>query len=104
MIVGVCRFSWSGLGAVLDYLIEFEENQVYTPGTIIAYHPDGLCDLDIYVNENCGKFLPSGVVILRFKRIADYLLEVHTNGWSGKIKEKYTGNITQAYWGGLEQG
>lgn len=104
VIVGVCGFSWSGSGAVLDYLMEFGENQVYTPEFIIAYHPDGLRDLDINVNENCAKFLSSGVAIPRFKRIADSLLKVPTKGKAGKITEKYIDGITQAHWTGLEQG
>ena len=51
MIIGVAGFSWSGSGAVMDYLMEFEETQVYTPELILAFHSDGLHDLDVNLNE-----------------------------------------------------
>ena len=104
MIVGVCGFSWSGSGAVLDYLMEFRENQVYTPEFIIAYHPDGLHDLDIDLNQSCAKFLSSGVAIPRYRYIAKSLLSGLTHGASGALTEKYLNELTQAKWIGLEQG
>ena len=104
MIIGVCGFSWSGSGAVIDYLMEFQENQVYTPEFIIAYHPDGIHDLDVNLNENCAKFLSSGVAIPRFRIIANSLLSGPTNGASRQLTEKYLTSIVQAKWVGLEQG
>ena len=104
MIAGICGFSWSGSGAVLDYLMEFQENQVYTPEFIIAYHPDGLRDLDLNLNENCAKFLSSGVAIPRFRNVADSLLDELTNGKARKLTEEYMNQLIQAKWVGLEQG
>ncbi len=104
MIIGVCGFSWSGSGAVIDYLMEFKSNQVYTPEFIIAYHPDGLHDLDINLNENCAKFLSSGVAIPRFRKTANYLLHDLTKGRSKQITEEYLNKLIQARWIGLEQG
>lgn len=104
MIIGVCGFSWSGSGAVIDYMMEFEENQVYTPEFIIAYHPDGLHDLDMNLNENCAKFLSSGVAIPRFRKIAASLLDGPTNGNARKLTDDYLSGITQSKWIGLEQG
>ena len=104
LIIGVCGFSWSGSGAVMDYLMEFEENQVYTPEFILAYHPDGLRDLDINLNENCAKFLSSGVAIPRFRNIAKSLLSGPTKGLSIKLTEDYLNQLIQSRWIGLEQG
>lgn len=104
MIIGISGFSWSGSGAVIDYLMEFEENQVYTPEFIIAYHPDGLHDLDINLNENCAKFLSSGVAIPRFRKTSISLMEKQTRGKVKPITEEYLDKITQARWIGLEQG
>lgn len=104
MIVGVSGFSWSGSGAVIDYLMEFKENQVYTTEFIIAYHPDGLHDLDINLNENCAKFLSSGVALPRFKKIANYLLTNPTKGKAKYLINDYLNEITQAKWIGSEAG
>lgn len=104
VIIGVCGFSWSGSGAVLDYLMEFQDCQVYTPEFILAYHPDGLHDLDQNLNENCAKFLSSGVAIPRFRAVANDLLRTQTNGKSPELTNQYLEKITQAKWIGLEQG
>ena len=104
LIIGICGFSWSGSGAVIDYLMEFEENQVLTPEYILAYHPDGLRDLDVALNESCAKFLSSGVAIPRFRKTADFLLQNLTKGRSRQITEKYLDRLIQARWIGLEQG
>lgn len=104
MIIGVAGFSWSGSGAVIDYLMEYTENQVYTPEFIIAYHPDGLHDLDINLNENCAKFLSSGVAIPRFRKIANTLLVGKTNGKSARLTQQYLDKLIQARWVGLETG
>ncbi len=104
LVIGVCGFSWSGSGAVIDYLMEFEENQVLTQEYILAYHPDGLRDLDAALNENCAKFLSSGVAIPRFRKTSDFLLRDLTKGKAGKITEAYLDKLIQARWIGLEQG
>ena len=84
--------------------MEFQENQVYTPEFILAYHPDGLRDLDINLNENCAKFLSSGVAIPRFRYVSNCLLNSSTKGKAAKLTEKYLDQLIQAKWIGLEQG
>lgn len=84
--------------------MEFGNNQVLMPEYIIAYHPDGLRDLDVALNESCAKFLSSGVAIPRFRKTADFLLRDLTKGKSGKITEEYLDKLIQARWIGLEQG
>ena len=52
MIIGTCGFSWSGSSAVQDFLKEFEEIEVYDRiEFILAFHPDGLEDLDDFSLE-----------------------------------------------------
>ncbi len=86
MIIGTCGFSWSGSSAVADYLAEFEENQVYNEDEfVLAFHPDGLRDLDFQLNCHCSKFLSSTVAIPRFRRVAHYLLEDATHRQIDKI-------------------
>ena len=104
MIIGVCGFSWSGSGAVIDYLMEFDTLQVYPPEFILAYHPDGLHDLDVNLNENCAKFLSSGVAIPRFRKTALSLLNGPTHGMAKQLTEEYLDKLIQAKWIGLEQG
>lgn len=104
MIISACGFCWSGSGAVLDYLMEFDENQVYKEEFDIAYHPDGLADLDYNLNYNCSKFLSSGVAIPRFKKVANMLLDKRTNGESKKIIKDYLDKLIQVSWVGCEEG
>jgi hypothetical protein len=104
VIIGVSGFSWSGSGAVIDYLMEFENLQIYSPEFIIAYHPDGLHDLDLNLNSSCAKFLSSGVAIPRFRKIANSLLKKPTRSKSKLLIENYLKQITQAKWIGAEQG
>ena len=84
--------------------MEFDNNQVYTPEFILAYHPDGLHDLDISLNESCAKFLSSGVAIPRFRKTAVSLLDKPTKGKAKQITDEYLDNLIQAKWIGLEQG
>ena len=104
MIVGICGFCWSGSGAVLDFLMEFSDNQVVSSEFDIAYHPDGLCDLDFNLNENCAKFLSSGVAIPRFRNVSKLLLSSITKGKEKSITEDFIKKITQSKWIGAEEG
>jgi hypothetical protein len=98
MIVGVCGFSWSGSGAVIDYLMEFKENQVYDREFLLAYHPDGLVDLDFQLNQNCSKFLSSSVAIPRFRQFTRKTLNGQTKGEITKLTEDYLSKLIQAEW------
>ena len=105
MIIGTAGFSWSGSSAATDYLKEFDENQVYDNFEfIIAYHPDGLSDLDYNLNIACNKFLSSNTAIHRFRKIAKHLLGKPTNGKIVNITEQFIDSITQVKWTGCAQG
>ena len=105
MIIGSAGFSWSGSSAATDYLKEFDENQVYDEiEFILAYHPDGLADLDYNLNIACNKFLSSNTAIHRFRKTAKFLLGKPTKGEIVNITEQFIDRITQVKWTGLAQG
>lgn len=104
MIIGTCGFSLSGSSAITDFLMEFEENQVYLPEFIFAFHPDGLCDLDYHLNEECAKFLSSGVAIPRFRKLANMLLSRATHGKIKNLTNEFLDSLIQVKWIGQEQG
>ena len=104
MIIGVCGFSWSGSGAVLDYLMEYDHIQIYNRELTIAFFPDGLSDLDFQLNENCSKFLSSTVAIPRFEKMVNRVLQRATDGKIKELTARYLESLTQAQWIGAGQG
>lgn len=105
MIVGACGFSWSGSSAVTDLLKEFPDFQVYDRiEFLLAYHPDGLADLDHHLNYSCAKFLSSNVAIPRFRWLANYLLDRPTKGKIKDLTDCYINELVQTEWKGLAQG
>lgn len=104
MIVGAVGFSYSGSSAVVEYLMEFNKTHVNRHEFIFAYHPDCLSDLDFHLNENCAKFLSSGVAIPRFRKAAINLLEGDTKGKIKELTDEYLESLIQVSWIGSEQG
>lgn len=104
MIIGVCGFSWSGSGAVLDYLMEYDHIQIYNRELTITFFPDGLSDLDFQLNENCAKFLSSTVAIPRFEKMVNRVLKRATDGKIKELTAHYLESLTQAQWIGAGQG
>jgi len=104
MIVGVCGFSWSGSGAVMDYLMQYDNLQIYKRELTIAYFPDGIGDLDFHLNENCAKFLSSTVAIPRFKKMTKRILKRPTKGAIDKLVDDYIESLVQSKWIGAGQG
>ena len=102
MIIGDCGFSWYGSSAVCDYLKEYEGFDVCDwIEFILAYHPDGLSDLDYNLNINCAKFLSSGVAIPRFQNVSKLLLNNVTHGKIVKLTEDYLEKLVQVRWLGM---
>ena len=104
MIIGVCGFSWSGSSACKELLREYSGVELYNSEFTLAYHPDGLSDLDFHLNENCTKFMSSGVAIPRFRKIANLLLKNETKGKIKKLTNEYLDSLIQAKWIGNEDG
>lgn len=68
MIVGVCGLGYTGSGAVLDLLKEFDENYVIDAMEFaLAYTPDGLEDLEYHLVKSPSRYFSSDIAIKRFK-------------------------------------
>ena len=67
MIVGVCGCGYTGSGAYVDLLKEYEECNVFDDFELtIAYVPDGLKDLEYHLVIQPNRFMSSDVAIRRF--------------------------------------
>lgn len=66
-IVGVCGMGYTGSGAVLDLLKEFDDLEVSAdPEFSLSYIPDGLEDLEYHLVKAPSRYMSSDVAILRF--------------------------------------
>lgn len=71
MTIGVCGYGYSGSGAVLDFLREWNELSCVLVKTEfdIAYLPHGLQDLEYQLMERKTRFLSSNAALKDFKRL-----------------------------------
>lgn len=107
MVVGVCGYGYTGSGAVVDLLKEYEENQVIDDIEFtIAYTPDGLAMLDNCINNMISRF-GSDVAISRF---VDYIkrsntskskIRVLSDNQYYSLSMNYIKDITQVSWKGF---
>lgn len=105
MVIGTCGYSWSGSSAISDFLMEFDENQIYNEiEFILAFCPDGLDDLDYQLNSHCAKFLSSIAAIPRFRKTAHRILNKATHGQIDMITDKYIDKLVNVKWRGRAQG
>ena len=105
-IVGVCGNGYSGSGAVLDLLREYD-NCIDVCGEkefIFPYVPDGVNDLYYHLSVCPARFQSSDVAIKRFHDTINRLIDSEWNtGVSNKMKcvtEKFLDNIVQVEWNG----
>lgn len=107
MIVGVCGFGYSGSGAVLDLLKEYDECDVSSEIEFeLPYCPYGLMNLDYYLNVFCSRFQSSDAAIYNFvklikankKRCSPF--NSFANGHFVKRSFEYLNSITQCSWNG----
>lgn len=107
MIVGVCGLGYTGSGAVIDLLKEYDSVQVQRGGEFwISYRPDGLEDLAYHVN-NPSRFTSSDVAILRFEKLIARFCQ-YPQKWGLQSAEpilqltkEYIDSITQVHWKGF---
>lgn len=108
MIVGVCGYGYTGSGAVVDLLKEYEECNVFDDFELsIAYVPDGLKDLEYHLMIQPNRFMSSDVAIRRF---IEYVigrskgrnndLQKGSNNTFRKLSLNYIRKITQLEWDG----
>lgn len=108
MIIGVCGLGYTGSGAVLDFLKEFEENQVIDEVEFsLAYFPDGLEDLEYHLVKNPSRYFSSDVAIKRFRNYYKSMCSPRswyknaTNNQFFTLSEGYIESLIQARWQGI---
>lgn len=108
VVIGVCGYGYTGSGAVIDLLKEYETIKVFDDFEFtITYWPDALEDLEYHLLKQPDRFFSSDVALRRFKAFAKKEM-ISPNGWykkatNGKfgiITEKYLNDITQLSWKG----
>ena len=87
MVIGVCGYSFSGSGAVVDFLKQWGKIDVLDSFEFsLVYAPDGLNDLKYHLCDNFSKYLTSAVAIERFRRFF-YRTFINNKG-NRKIRQK----------------
>ena len=70
--IGVCGMGYTGSGAVLDLLSEFDDVEVNTdPEFSFCYTPDGLEDLEYHLVTAPSRYMSSDIAILRFIKLVE---------------------------------
>ena len=113
-IVSVSGFGWSGSGAVIDFLSEYDDIEVlkYDKGDTtemsIVCEKDGIFDLDTYLNDRCCRF-QSSEAISAFRDLVDFHVkkrgfEIIFNGKYKELSERYLNSLIEysfegwSYW------
>lgn len=108
MILGVCGYGYSGSGAAISLLKEFEgvkclnnrEVQEFT----LSYISDGLEDLEFNIVSNPSKGTRCDIAIYRFKLLIDYYERSYNRFTGGHFREytdEYLNNLIQVKWKGI---
>ena len=107
MLIGVCGYGYTGSGAVLDFLKEFEENVVIDNMEFtLSYYPDGLEDLEYHLIKNVSRYFSSDAAIKRFNNYIKSLNTLRspykklTNGKFYEISNRYIESLIQVKWKG----
>lgn len=100
-IISLSGYGYSGSGAVMDLLCEFEDVESVDFEFQILYFPDGIADLDYKLNESCVRFYDSDLAINRFLTLCkkwevDY--EPLFHGHLYDMAKEYVDNITSLQW------
>lgn len=107
MIVGVCGFGFSGSGAVLDLLKEYDDCGIVGNNLEFdfVYYPGGFSDLYLSLFYSNARFMSSDAAIDRFFR--SMLAYSKISGWSKNSRgvidrclEKFVKDISSITWSG----
>lgn len=107
MIVGVCGYSYTGSGAVIDFLKEFANTEFcYNAEFLLPYYPDGIEDLEYHLCDRFTKYASGYMAIERYKRMV-YILTSHLNKLPNdkrneikRITDSYLESLIQHKWKG----
>lgn len=108
MIIGVCGYGYTGSGALLDLLREYDgfSQLEIDMEFILTYYPDGLESLANNAFEHPSRFMNADVALYRFKKfIYQYSksstnLKKATNGMIPKLSDDFIKEITDCTWNG----
>lgn len=103
MIINVSGFGYSGSGAVIDLLKEFEDIQVLDMELNILYVPDGIRDLEYHLCEDHYRFMSSDIAISRFIKRMDAISENFDKKDRKRFMEiakNYIDSLVQVTWNG----
>ena len=108
-MIGICGLGYSGSGALIDLLKEFEGIRVYDEIEFdFVYAPDGIEDLYYHLCENPVRYLSGNTAIKRFinltknfsRSTSSYMKA--TNGKFAEITDNFLRSIIQAQWKGSD--
>ena len=110
MIIGICGHGFTGSGAILDLLKEFDNTNVIDNGEFdIPYIPDGLEDLEYHIKLNPTR-LGSDAAIKRFLRLAKAKCRIRNtrrlfnqdkSNEFYRISMRYVKTLTTVEWNGF---
>ena len=105
--IGVCGMGYTGSGAVLDLLTEYDDIEVSTdPEFSLSYTPDGLEDLEYHLIKAPTRYMSSDIAILRFLKLINGRnnkgsgIRRATNNRFYTLSKEYVDSITQLTWKG----
>lgn len=105
--IGVCGMGYTGSGAVIDLMKEFDDVDVNAdPEFSLSYTPDGLEDLEYHLVKAPSRYMSSDVAIYRFKKFVEGRnnkgsgIRKATNNQFYVLSMNYISKITQLKWKG----
>ena len=106
-VIGVCGMGYTGSGAILDLLSEYDDIEVSTdPEFSFSYTPDGLEDLEYHLVKAPSRYMSSDVAIYRFKKLVEGRnnrgsgIRIATNDEYYKLSMDYINSLIQVTWKG----
>ncbi len=109
MIIGVCGYGYTGSGAYLDLLKEFEDVCVIDDYEFdFVYLPDGIEDLYYHLCINPTRYLSGNTSIKRFMHFINEVNTLNsayvkgTNGLFFSEAEKFINKCVQLKWKGID--
>lgn len=103
MIIGICGYGYTGSGAAINLLEEYEDVQKFGGGRVneftLTYEPDGLMDLEHQLMRTPIKHLNGDMAILRFQRCAGFMkrrMNRATNNKFSDLTDSYINSLIQS--------
>lgn len=108
MLLGICGYGFTGSGAVVDLLQEYDEPQVFRNAEIQeAFKVDGLQDLEYHLVKQHSRHISGDAAIKRFKdsrgfNATPFLNKTVKTSEYLHISEEYIKSLIQGEWYGID--